>query len=56
MKESMMMPNYTDSLRQFDKKLQPLVKEESERECVKKPKEMERCAHNISKANKKYFE
>jgi hypothetical protein len=55
-KESMLMPNHTDSLRQFDKKLQPLVKEESERECVQQPKEMERCAHDRSKAKKEYFE
>jgi hypothetical protein len=54
--ESMPMPNHTDSLRQFDKKLQPLVKEEFEKECVQQPKEMERCAHDISKANEEDFE
>jgi hypothetical protein len=47
-KESMLMPNHTDSLRQFDKKLQPLVKEESKKECVQQPKEMERCSHDRS--------
>jgi hypothetical protein len=40
-KESILMPNHTDSLGQFDKKLKPWVKEESERECVQQPKEME---------------
>jgi hypothetical protein len=40
-KESVLMPNHTDSLRQYDKELQPLVKEESENECIQQPREME---------------
>jgi hypothetical protein len=55
-KDSILMPNHIDSLGQLEKKLHPWVKEESERECVQQPKEMEICAHDRSKANKEYFE
>jgi hypothetical protein len=45
-KESMLMPNHTDPLKQFGQELQPLVKEESEKKCAQQPREMERCAHD----------
>ena len=37
-------------------KLQPLVKDESENECVQQSKEIEKCAYDISEENEEGFE
>jgi hypothetical protein len=47
-KEGVIMPNQTDSLKQIDKNLQPLVRDESENECVQQSKEIEKCAYEIN--------
>jgi hypothetical protein len=47
-KECVLMPNQTDSLEQIDKKLQPLVEDESENDCVQPSKKIEKCAYDNS--------
>jgi hypothetical protein len=55
-KENMLLPNHTDPLRQFDKELQPLVIEKSEKKCVQQPREMEKCPCDRCKENEDDFE
>jgi hypothetical protein len=50
------MPNHTDSLELIDKKLQLLVGDEYENECVQQPKEIENCAYDNSEENEEGFE
>jgi hypothetical protein len=46
-----LISNHTDSMEQINKKLQPLVKDESENECVQQSKEMEKCACGRNEGN-----
>jgi hypothetical protein len=48
----MLMPNRTDQLSQFHKKLQPLVKEEFENKYVQQPREMEKYEEDLESGEK----
>jgi len=50
------MPNHTNSLKQIDKELQPLVKEEYANKCVQQSKEIEKYAYDRNEEKEEIFE